>query len=125
MFFFLKTTFYKIFLALRMKFSVTTYDNFLYYKYYFGFNYHSFHQSIAYHSIFHRFSFESVCQWRLTVQFCRLHHLPLTTCFVKSCCQTDNWLSLFLFIHLYQMPPDHVSLPLTYGLQNTIFLSYF
>ncbi|XP_048829392.1 spatacsin isoform X2 [Brienomyrus brachyistius] len=55
-----------------------------------------------------RSSYEAGKEWALAVQFCQLHHLPLTPAFLSDCAADAQWLNFLVFIQLHGYPPQQV-----------------
>ncbi|XP_005101143.2 spatacsin [Aplysia californica] len=49
-------------------------------------------------------SFEASQKWNLVVSLCELLSVPLITCFLKTCAESDNWLMFVWFAQLHQYP---------------------
>ncbi|XP_072554574.1 spatacsin isoform X1 [Paramormyrops kingsleyae] len=53
-----------------------------------------------------RSSYEAGKEWALAVQFCQLHHLPLTPAYLSDCAADAQWLNFLVFIQLHSYPPQ-------------------
>ncbi|KAK7011656.1 spatacsin [Biomphalaria glabrata] len=59
-----------------------------------------------------RCSYEAALKWMIVLMLCEQLSLPLSTCFLKACAETDNWLMFVWFSQLHQYP--------THQLQNLL-----
>ncbi|KAH9520163.1 hypothetical protein Btru_060150 [Bulinus truncatus] len=59
-----------------------------------------------------RCSYEAAHKWMIVLMLCEQLSLPLSTCFLRTCADTDNWLMFIWFSQLHQYP--------THQLQNLL-----
>lgn len=43
------------------------------------------------------------------VQFCRLHHVKLSTSYLEECAKADDWLQFLIHSQLHNYQPEEVS----------------
>ncbi|BFY97193.1 hypothetical protein BsWGS_00232 [Bradybaena similaris] len=55
-------------------------------------------------------SFEAGYKWMLVIMMCRLLGLPLSTCFLQMCAESDNWLMFVWFAQLHQYPTHQLQM---------------
>ncbi|XP_058521898.1 spatacsin [Ochotona princeps] len=55
-----------------------------------------------------RLSSDSSRQWALVVQFCRLHHMMLSTSYLEECAKADDWLQFLIHSQLHNYQPEEV-----------------
>nr|XP_047133665.1 spatacsin isoform X1 [Hydra vulgaris] len=65
-----------------------------------------------------KFSYKAVWYWQLAVDFCRVHFLPITVRYLENCCNEENWLQFFLFIHVHQIPSSEAISALNEFMKN-------
>uniref|UniRef100_A0A8D0G645 SPG11 vesicle trafficking associated, spatacsin n=1 Tax=Sphenodon punctatus TaxID=8508 RepID=A0A8D0G645_SPHPU len=53
-------------------------------------------------------SSESRRRWVLVAQFCKLHHLKLSTSYLKECAKSNDWLQFVTQAQIYSYRPDEV-----------------
>ncbi|CAL1526128.1 unnamed protein product [Lymnaea stagnalis] len=64
------------------------------------------------HEVIDRCSFEASHKWMLVNLLCEQLSLPLSTCFLKACAESDNWFMFVWYSQLHQYP--------THQLQNLL-----
>ncbi|KAM6119487.1 spatacsin [Pterocles gutturalis] len=55
-----------------------------------------------------RTSSDSRRQWSLVMQFCKLHHIRLSTSYLVECAKSNDWLQFIIQTQLYSYQPDEV-----------------
>ncbi|XP_073067836.1 spatacsin isoform X3 [Manis javanica] len=61
-----------------------------------------------------RLSSDSSSQWALVVQFCRLHHVKLSTSYLRECAKANDWLQFIVHSQLHDYHLEEVKSLLQY-----------